>query len=158
MQDTFQQHLQLDAPTVETLLGLSLEDFLALPAVNDLLASLNTALLRDTLPSAGQILAKQLPPFYDWLKSELGVEKVPDSPDHATKWVVGFLDNQESLNHLVELHRPVSQKALERSIPRLVSAFDGVAEANVRQEWQKAIAALCLVIVVEGHEPALAVN
>ncbi|MGF1602039.1 MAG: hypothetical protein ACFCU8_08445 [Thermosynechococcaceae cyanobacterium] len=158
MQETFQQHLQLDAQTVESLLSLDLDALLALPAVNDLLGSLDTTLLRDTLPTAGQILAQQLPPFYEWLTRELGVERVPDSPDHATKWVVGFLNNQESLTHLVELHRPVPQKALERSIPRLVSAFDGVAEANVRQEWQKAVAALCLVIVAEGYEPALAAN
>lgn len=148
MYTTFQQHLQLDTPTIETLLALDLDAFVALPAVNDLLGSLNTTLLRDTLTDAGQILAKQLPPFYDWLKSELGVERVPDSPDHATKWVVGFLNKKESLNNLVELHRPVPKKALERSIPRLVSAFDGVVETNVRQEWQKAVAALCLVLMV----------
>lgn len=152
MQATFQQHLKLDAQTIETLLALDLESFLGLPAVNDLLVSLNTTLLRDTLADAGQILAEQLPPFYDWLKNELGVERVPDSPEHATKWVVGFLDNTESLTKLVELHRPVPQKALERSIPRLVSAFDGVAAMDVREEWQKAVTALCLVLAVAARE------
>ncbi len=158
MKSTFQQHLQLDAQTIESLLALDLDDFLVLPAVNDLLGSLNTILLRDTLPTAGQVLAQQLPPFYEWLQAELGVERVPDSPDHATNWVVGFLNKQESLKHLVELHRPVPQKALERSIPRLVSAFEGVAEVDIRQEWQKAVAALCLVLAVAAQQPVLATN
>jgi hypothetical protein len=148
---TYERHLDLDPATTETLLAYPLEDFLQLPAVNVLLNSLNTQLLRDTLPTAGQVLAKQLPPFYAWLKNELGVERVPDSPDHTTKWVVGFLNNQESLNRLVELHRPVPQRAMEQAIPRLVSAFDSVEEADVRQEWQKAVAALCLVLAVAAR-------
>lgn len=41
--------------------------------------------------------------------------------------------------------------ALERSIPRLVRLFEGVEDALVRQEWQKAIAALCLVLVVAAR-------
>jgi hypothetical protein len=85
------------------------------------------------------------------LKNELGVKRVPDSPDHTTKWVIGFLNHQESLTRLVELHRPVPRIALERSIPRLVAAFDGVKEEKVRKEWQKAIAALCLVLVVAAR-------
>lgn len=158
MQATFQQHLQLDAPTIESLLPLDLADFLALPAVTELLGSLNAGLLRETLPTAGQVLAKQLPPFYDWLKQELGVDRVPDSPDHATKWVVAFLNNQESLTHLVALHSPIPEKALQRSIPRLVSAFDGVEEDKVRIEWQKTVAALCLVLAVGAHETASVVS
>jgi hypothetical protein len=96
-------------------------------------------------------LAERLPPFYDWLKNELGVNRVPDSPDHTTKWVIGFLNNQESLTRLVELHRPVPRPALERSISHLVAAFDGVEDDQARQEWQKAIAALCLVLVVAAR-------
>jgi hypothetical protein len=30
--------------------------------------------------------------------------------------------------------------------------FEGVEDAQVRQEWQKAIAALCLVLVVAARE------
>jgi hypothetical protein len=71
-------------------------------------------------------------------------ERVPDSPDHTTKWVIGFLSNQENLARLVELHRSISQVALERSIPRLVSIFDNVEPIAVREEWQRAIASLCL--------------
>jgi hypothetical protein len=147
----YERHLGLEPATTETLLAYSFEDFLQLPAVNDLLNSLNTQLLRDTLPTAGQVLAKQLPPFYAWLKDELGVARVPDSPDHTTQWVIDFLNNHESLNRLVELHRPVPQRAMEQAIPRLVSAFDGVAEVDVRQEWQKAVAALCLVLAVAAQ-------
>ncbi len=148
---TYERYLDLDPATAEKLLTYSLADFLQLPAVNILLNSLNTQLLRETLPTAGQVLAKQLPPFYAWLQDELGVERVPDSPDQTTKWVVGFLNNQESLNRLVELHRPVPQRAMEQAIPRLVSAFDSVAEVDVRQEWQKAVAALCLVLAVAAQ-------
>jgi hypothetical protein len=80
------------------------------------------------------------------------VARVPDSPDHTTKWVVGFLDDRESLTRLVELHRPVPRMAVERAIPRLVAAFDGVEDAKSRQTWQTAVAALCLPLVVDGRE------
>lgn len=153
MLKTFEQHLHLSAVELEPLLSLSLKDFLNLPQVNQLLGSLDTELLRQTLPTAKIFLAKLLPPFYDWLQNELNVERVPDSPDHVTTWVVNFLNNKESLSHLVELHQPVPQPALERSIPRLVAMFEGV-ETRVRQEWQKAIAALCLVLVVAARENA----
>lgn len=148
MLNIFSQHLGLSTAELETLVSLSLQEFLNLPAVKELLESLDTQLLQETLPTAGGVLAERLPPFYDWLKNELGVQRVPDSPDHTTKWVIGFLNRQESLTRLVELHRPVPRPALERSIPRLVAAFDGVEEKKVRKEWQKAIAALCLVLVV----------
>ena len=35
---------------------------------------------------------------------------------------------------LVELHRPIPQVALERSIPRLVSIFDTMEPIEVRHE------------------------
>ena len=151
MPNIFPQHLGLLTADLETLLSLSLQEFLNLSAVKELLESLDTQLLQKTLPTAGRVLAERLPPFYDWLKNELGVKRVPDSPDHTTKWVIGFLNHQESLTRLVELHRPVPRIALERSIPRLVAAFDGVKEEKVRKEWQKAIAALCLVLVVAAR-------
>ena len=66
--------------------------------------------------------------------------------------VVGFLNNRESLTSLVDLHRPVPRHALEAAVPRLVGLFDGVENAQVRQEWQKAIATLCLVLVVDARE------
>jgi hypothetical protein len=66
--------------------------------------------------------------------------------------VIGFLNNQKSLSRLVELHKPVPRPTLERAIPRLIAAFDGVEDKRVRQEWQKAIAALCLVLVVPTCE------
>jgi hypothetical protein len=151
MLNIFSQHLGLSTVELETLLSLSLQESLTLPAVQELLGSLDTQLLQETLPTAGRVLAERLPPFYDWLKNELGVKRVPDSPDHTTKWVIGFLHRKESLTRLVELHRPVPRPALERSIPRLVAAFDGVEQEKVRKEWQKAIAALCLVLVVAAR-------
>ena len=154
MLDTFAKHLNLTTIEVESLLSMSLVDFLAAPGVKQLLATLDVNFLRETLPTAGIVLAKQLPPFYDWLKNELGVARVPDSPDHTTKWVVGFLDNRESLTRLVELHRPVPQMAMERAIPRLVAAFDTVEDSQTRQTWQTAVAALCLPLVVDARERA----
>jgi hypothetical protein len=148
MQKTLEQHLHLSPGELETFFSLSLTEFLNLPAVNQLLSSLDTALLKQTLPTAKVVLAEQLPSFYEWLQNELGVKRVPDSPDHTTKWVVNFLNNRESLTRLVELHRPVPRLALERSIPSLVAMFEEVEDIHIRQEWQKAIAALCLVLVV----------
>ncbi|HEY9663941.1 MAG TPA: hypothetical protein V6C65_36285 [Allocoleopsis sp.] len=116
------------------------------------LNALDTALLRDSLPSAGSVLSQHLPAFYEWLKTELNLERVPDSPDHATKWVVNFLSNQESVERLVELHRSIPKAAMERSIPRLVGLFDTVEPIEVRQEWQRALAILCLILAVDARE------
>ncbi|MDZ4871884.1 MAG: hypothetical protein CLLPBCKN_001272 [Chroococcidiopsis cubana SAG 39.79] len=98
---------------------------------------MDVSLLKQTLPIAGSVLAERLPPFYHWLQTELSVKRVPDSPEHTTKWVIGFVNNQESLSRLVELHRPVSRLAMERSVPSLVGMFEGVEDLQVRQEWQK---------------------
>lgn len=149
---TFSQHLNLSQTQVETILSKSLAEVLQSPDLNQALGSLDSNLLKETLPTAGAVLAKELPPFYNWLKNELEVKRVPDSPNHTTTWVIGFLHNQESLTSLVDLHRPVPRAALEAAVPRLVGLFDGVENAQVRQEWQKAIATLCLVLVVAARE------
>ncbi len=150
--ETFTRHLELAPDVCDSLMSRSLGEVLALTEVQELLGSLNVALLQETLPTAGELLAKHLPPFYDWLKTELEVQKVPDSPEHATTWVVNFLNNKESLDRLVELHAPVPRMALERATPRLVGVFDVVEESAVRQEWQKAVAALCLVLAIGARE------
>ncbi|MBD2432213.1 MULTISPECIES: hypothetical protein [Fischerella] len=149
---TFSQYLDLPQTQVESLLSKSLTECLNSPEQQQQLNSLDVNLLRETLPTAGAVLAKELPPFYSWLTKELGVERVPDSPDHTTKWVIGFVNNQESLTNLVELHRPVPRPALERAIPRLIELFVGVKDTQVRKEWQKAIAILCLPLVVDARE------
>ena len=149
---TFTQHVDYSQTELETILSKPLNELLNSPQLKQELESLNINLLKETLPTAGAVLAKELPPFYNWLKNELGVKRVPDGPDHTTKWVVGFLHHQESLNRLVELHRPVPRPALEASIPRLVGLFDGVEDIKVRDEWEKAIAILCLVLVVAARE------
>ncbi|WYL97470.1 MAG: hypothetical protein HEQ35_30020 [Gloeotrichia echinulata IR180] len=149
---TFTQHVDYSQTELETILSKPLNELLNSPQLKQELESLNINLLKETLPTAGAVLAKELPPFYNWLKNELGVKRVPDSPDHTTKWVVGFLHHQESLTRLVELHRPVPRPALEASIPRLVGLFDGVEDIKVRDEWEKAIAILCLVLVVAARE------
>ncbi|BAB72577.1 hypothetical protein ACN23B_03090 [Anabaena sp. FACHB-709] len=149
---TFTQHLDITSIQLEVILSKSLHEVLNSPKLQQELNSLDIVLLRETLPTAGAVLAKELPPFYNWLKNELGVKRVPDSPDHTTKWVVGFVNNQESLTHLVELHRPVPRPALEASVPPLVGVFAGVEDEQIRQEWQKAVAALCLVLVVAARE------
>jgi hypothetical protein len=149
---TFAENLSFSEIQVEKILSQSLAKVLNSPELQQELNSLDTNLLKKTLPTAGGVLAKELPPFYNWLKNELGVKRVPDSPDHTTTWVIGFVHNQESLTHLVELHRPVPRMALEASVPRLIKMFEGVEDAQVRQEWQKAIAALCLVLVVAARE------
>lgn len=154
MLNTFTQHLPFSASEVEKLLSLNSEQILEESAVQQVLQNLDGALLQQTLPTAATVLAEKLPAFYYWLEHELGVERVPDSPDHATQWVVGFLNRQESLTRLVELHRSIPPQALEQAIPRLVSLFTSVADAQVRQVWQQAIALLCLVIVVGVKEPA----
>ena len=152
MLPTFSRTLNLSPDASEALLSLPLTSLLDSPELNQLLGSLDTALLKESLPTAGAVLAQKLPAFYDWLQTELEIKNVPDSPDHATKWVVGFLKNQESLTRLVEMHKSIPRLALDRSIPRLVSAFDGVQPTAVKEEWQKAIAALCLVLAVAARE------
>jgi hypothetical protein len=157
MLQTFSHHLNLPTETIEGFLALPLATVMDSPDLAQILSQLDTQLLKASLPTAGVILSQHLPAFYDWLRSELNVERVPDSPDHTTKWVIGFLSNQESLARLVELHRPIPQVALDRSIPRLVSIFDNVEPIEVRQEWQRAIASLCLVLAVAARENAVAI-
>ena len=152
MLQTFSRTLSLSPEASEALLSLPLTTLLDSPELSQLLGSLDTNLLKESLPTAGAVLAQHLPPFYDWLQSELGIKKVPDSPDHTTKWVVGFLRNQESLTRLVELHKSIPRPALERSIPRLVGIFRDVTPIELKQEWEKAIAALCLVLAVAARE------
>ncbi|MBD2665054.1 hypothetical protein B6N60_03004 [Richelia sinica FACHB-800] len=152
LKSTFIQHLDISSSQLENILSLSLNDLLKSPQLQQELNSLNIKILKATLPTCGAVLAQELPPFYHWLKNELGVKRVPDTPDHTTKWVIGFVNNQESLTRLVELHRQVPRPALEASIPRLVDMFAGVEDEQTRQEWQKAIAVLCLVLVVASRE------
>lgn len=152
MLNTFSQKLEVSPAELEKLLSLSFNDFLISPQRYELLGGLDIQLIKQTLPMAKSILAERLPAFYDWLKNELGVENVPDSPNHATTWVINFLNNQESLSRLVELHDSVPRLALERSIPRLVAAFEGIENEQIRQAWQKAFAALCLVLVIAARD------
>jgi hypothetical protein len=154
MLQTLSQHLNLSTDTAEAFLAQPLASLLDSPDLTQMLSTLNTQLLKDSLPTAGVLLSQHLPPFYDWLQTELKVQRVPDSPDHTTKWVVGFLSNQESLIRLVELHRSIPQVALDQAIPRLVGIFEHVEPIVVRQEWQRAIAALCLVLAVAARENA----
>lgn len=157
MLNTFINHLNLSNTEVDNLLSLSLDDLLNSPDWQQKLASLDIKLLKQTLPTAGAILAINLPPFYNWLKYELGLERVPDSPDHTTKWVIHFLNHQESLMRLVELHRSVPQAALEQSIPRLVGLFDTIEDIQTRREWQSAIASFCLVLAVAARQELKAI-
>ena len=100
MLETFSESLNLSPDASEALLSLPLTSLLDSPELSQLLGSLDTDLLKESLLTAGDVLAKNLPAFYDWLQTELSIENVPDSPDHATKWVVDFLRNQESLTRL----------------------------------------------------------
>lgn len=152
MLQTFAQYLDLSPEASEELLSRPLAVLLGAPEVTQLLDSLDVALLKESLLIAGTVLAQHLPPFYEWLTNELGLQRVPDGPDHATAWVVGFLRNQTTLMHLVDLHRPIPRPALERSIPRLVGLFDQVEPLTIRQEWQKTVAALCLVLAAAARE------
>jgi hypothetical protein len=150
--DTFTQHLNLSAPKVEELLTLSATELPQQEEFQTELGSLDISFLRETLPTAKSVLENQLPAFYTWLKQELQIKRVPDSPDHTTTWVANFLNNQESIQHLVELHRPVPPVALEQAIPRLVSLFNNVNDTQIRQQWQSAVALLCVVLAADARE------
>ena len=149
---TFSDHLDLATDTTEAFLSQSSASLMNSLELKQILNTLDINLLKDSLPTVGELLSRHLPPFYNWLKTELNVQRVPDSPDHTTKWVIGFLNNQDSVSRLIDLHRPISRVALEQAIPRLVSVFDHIEPVAVRQEWQRAIAALCLILTVAARE------
>jgi hypothetical protein len=88
--DTFTQHLNLSESTVETLLNLNATELPKEEAFQTELGTLNLDLLRETLPTAKSVLENQLPAFYVWLKQELPIKRVPDSPNHTTTWAEGF--------------------------------------------------------------------
>ncbi len=150
--DTFTQHLNLSESTVENLLTLNASELTKQDEFQTELGTLDLSLLRETLPTAKSVLENQLPAFYTWLKQELQIKRVPDNPNHTTTWVANFLNNQESIDHLVELHRPVPPVALEQAIPRLVSLFNKVDDTPTRQQWQSAVALLCLVLAADARE------
>ncbi|MDR9405005.1 MAG: hypothetical protein RI580_16400 [Halothece sp. Uz-M2-17] len=150
--DTFTQHLNLSESTVENLLTLNASELPKQDEFQTELGNLDLSLLRETLPTAKSVLENQLPAFYVWLKQELQIKRVPDNPNHTTTWVANFLNNQESIQHLVELHRPVPPVALEQAIPRLVGLFNKVEETQIRQQWQSAVALLCLVLAADARE------
>lgn len=152
MLNTLSQHLNLSAFELEQLFSIPFDELLELSIFKQILVNLDVSILKQSLPQAKEILEQHLPPFYHWLQTELALARVPDSPDHTTKWVVNFLNNTEKLTHLVELHRSIPLHVLELSIPRLVGVFDEMPAEKMRQEWQKAIAALCLVLVVAARQ------
>jgi hypothetical protein len=156
MLNTLSQHLSLSTFELDRLLSIPLDEFLELPIFKEILANLDVSILKQSLPQAKDILVQHLPPFYNWLQQELALSRVPDSPDHTTKWVVNFLNNKEKLSNLVELHHSIPLNALELAIPRLVGVFDQISEEKIRQEWQKAIAALCFVLVVAARQESSA--
>ena len=63
MLPTFSRTLNLSPDASEALLSLPLTSLLESPELNQLLGSLDTALLKETLPTAGAVLAQNLPPF-----------------------------------------------------------------------------------------------
>ncbi|PSO50356.1 MAG: hypothetical protein BRC33_03505 [Cyanobacteria bacterium SW_9_44_58] len=150
--ETFNQHLNLSIPQIEKLLTLSSSELPEQEAFQTELGNLDISLLRETLPTAKSVLQNQLPAFYNWLQQELDIKRVPNSPNHTTTWVANFLNNQESIQHLVELHCPVPPASLELAIPRLVSLFDQVEDPQIRQHWQSAVALLCLVLAADARE------
>jgi len=150
--DTFTHHLNLSESTVENLLTFKATELPKQDEFQTELGNLDLSLLRETLSTAKSVLENQLPAFYLWLKQELQIKRVPDNPNHTTTWVANFLNNQESIHHLVELHRPVPPVALEQAIPRLVSLFNKVEDTQIRQQWQSAVALLCLVLAADARE------
>jgi len=150
--ETFNQHLNLSTAKIEELLTLSASDLPEQDAFQTELGNLDISLLRETLSTAKSVLENQLPAFYNWLQQELNIKRVPNSPNHTTTWVANFLNNQESIQHLVELHRPVPPVSLELAIPRLVSLFNEVEDDQIRQHWQSAVALLCLVLAADARE------
>ncbi len=150
--NTFTEHLNLSSAKVESLLTLSATELPQQEEFQTELGTLDLSLLRETLPTAKSVLENQLPAFYVWLKQELNIKRVPDNPNHTTTWVANFLKNEESIEHLVELHRPVPPVALEQAIPRLVSLFNKVEDGQIRQQWQSAVALLCLVLAADARE------
>lgn len=155
MLEVFIKHLGLTQEITEYLLLQPLSVVLELPHFQEILNNLDIKLLRQTLEEVKPVFTQHLPPFYDWLQNELGIENVPDSPKHANEWVINFLYKQERLTRLVELHRPVPLPALEKAVAPLVDIFGILTNDHVRHEWQKAVAALCLVIIIGCRETDL---
>jgi len=60
----FSQHLGISENQVNEILSQSLADCLKSPELQQLLESLDIRKLKETLPTAGAVLQKRLPPFY----------------------------------------------------------------------------------------------
>ena len=153
MRNTFTQHLELPETELEKLLSLSVHDFINSPQVANLLNTVDIKLLQENFAAANLAMGDMLPCFYRWLVDELKkINLVEYSRDYTTNWGNFFLKNRESLNRLFQLHDSVPRPALENSIPLVVGLFDEVEDGRVRQEWQKAVAAFCLAVVVDARD------
>lgn len=155
MLNTFTYHLQLPETELQRLLSLSLNEFINSPQAIDLLNTLDIQLLQKNLEAAKMAMGDMLPCFYRWLVDELKVNLGEDTCHYTANWGKNFLKNQKSLNRLLELHDSVPRPALEKSIPLVVGLFDEVEDGKVKQEWQKAVAAFCLAVVVDARDREL---
>ena len=63
MLQTFSRTLNVSPDASEALLSLPLTSLLDSPEFNQVLGSLDSGLLKETLPTAGTVLAQNLPPF-----------------------------------------------------------------------------------------------
>ena len=77
MLKTFSHHLNLATDTAEAFLSQSSASLMDSLELKQILNTLDINLLKDSLPTAGELLSRHLPPFYDWLQTELNVQRVP---------------------------------------------------------------------------------
>lgn len=157
MQEILARHLDLSPAEVEQLLSKQLDDLLSSPAIEERLAKVDASLLKQSLPTVSASLSEKFPSFYNWLKNEFEVARDPESPEGVTPWLINCFSSKENLARLIESHSLQAQSRvdMEQMVPELIGMFDKVEDAHLRQEWQKAIALVCVVLLVGDREHAL---
>lgn len=150
-------YIDLSPSQLDSLVSMPLKDLLSSPVFQQQIDSVDTSVLKQTLPTAGMALAEKLPVLYRWLKNEFQVARNPENPEQQTPWMCSFFNSRESLERLIETYRlePLAPMEMERMAPDLVDLFDDVEDGYVRSEWQKAIALLCVLLIAAAREEAV---
>jgi hypothetical protein len=148
----YAEALDLPPPTIAALLDLPLADFQQHAVVRHLFDTLDIERLKASLSQARTAFAHHLPPFYTWLREELGVSRVPESPSHLTNWVIAYLEGRLPRRTLIGTHLTLSSTQINASVPHLLAVCDHLEAGPIRHEWHKTLGALCLMLEVAARE------
>jgi hypothetical protein len=146
------QYLELPPDDVLALIETEPAVFMQSPVAHRFSDPTTLSILRASLPDAQQLMANALPAFYAWLQRELGVTRVPDTPDHAIEWVIDFLTGRMQIDEFAHYHSLLSSHIIKQAAPQFIAIFDDLDFG--RKQWQQAtdLLSIALLAAAQGRE------